>query len=154
MTKSFSIPASDAKKLKSHCLTSWCWPNTIDWGYDLCQQTWKEYAKYCDLLSFLQMLLYQQRTLKTPTLCWQNTAQTIFSKRLELPRSVISIIIYPIPSDLGSQDDSSQASSTVGDHVRSPGTERFSSSIASFEVVQIRESFQWLETKDSYLHIY
>ena len=38
--------------------------------------------------------------------------------------TVISIIIYPIPSDLGSQDDSSQASSMVGDHVRSPGTER------------------------------
>ena len=42
-----------------------------------------------------------------------------------LVRSVISLIIYPIPSDLGSQDESSQASSTVGDHVRSPGTERF-----------------------------
>ena len=128
MTKSFSIPACDAKKLKSHCLTSWCWPNTIDWGYHLCQQTWKEYAKYRDLLSFQQMLLYQQRTLKennTPTLCWQCTTQNVFPERLQLSRSVISIIIYPIPSDLGSQDDSSQASSTVGDHVRSLGTERF-----------------------------
>ena len=37
---------------------------------------------------------------------------------------VFGHIIYPIPSDLGSQDDSSQASSTVGDHVQSPGTER------------------------------
>ena len=38
---------------------------------------------------------------------------------------VFGHMIYPIPFDLGSQDDSSQASSsTVGDHVQSPGTER------------------------------
>ena len=35
---------------------------------------------------------------------------------------VLGRIIYPIPSDLGSQDDSSQASSTVGNHVQSPGS--------------------------------
>ena len=79
-------------------------------------------------LSFLQMLLYIYQRLwrKTtpPVLCWHYTAQNLFVKRLNYSRSVISIIIYPIPSDLGSQDDSSQASSMVGDHVRSPGTER------------------------------
>ena len=48
-----------------------------------------------------------------------------FIKFTDLSCSVISIIPYPIPSDLGSKDDSSQASSTVGDHVRSPGTECF-----------------------------
>ena len=102
---------------------------------------WKKYAKYRDLLSFLQMLRSLPNTLKeenTPILRWKYTAQNVFPKRLHLSRSVISIIIYPIPSDLGSQDDSSQASSTVGDHVRSPGTERFSFFIASFVAVQIR----------------
>ena len=42
---------------------------------------------------------------------------------LDMSGSVISIIQYPFPSDHGSQADSSPASSTVGDHVRSPGTD-------------------------------
>ena len=35
---------------------------------------------------------------------------------------VFGHIIYPIPSDLGGQDDSSQARSAVGNHVQSPGS--------------------------------
>ena len=64
-------------------------------------------------------------------------------------RSVISIIIYPIPSDLGSQDDSSQASSTVGDHVRSLGTERF----ASLSCSRIPFFLSFFALAHSYLHV-
>jgi len=39
--------------------------------------------------------------------------------------TVIQWELYPIPSALGSQISSGLVSSTVGDHVRSPGTVRF-----------------------------
>jgi hypothetical protein len=41
------------------------------------------------------------------------------------PQSFILTREYPIPSDLGSEARSGAASSTVGDHVRSPRDDRF-----------------------------
>ena len=102
---------------------------TTDWGYSVSQQVKRTceiivtYSLFCRCYSIIQR---RWRKTTPPILCWHYTAQNVLAKRPQPPRSVISIIIYPIPSDLGSQDDSSQASSTVGDHVRSPGTERFS----------------------------
>ena len=101
---------------------------TTDWGYSVSQQVKRTceiivtYSLFCRCYSIIQR---RWRKTTPPILCWHYTAQNVVAKRPQPPRSVISIIIYPIPSDLGSQDDSSQASSTVGDHVRSPGTERF-----------------------------
>ena len=119
--------ASDAKNMKSHCLTSWWSPKQPIEAIQYLNK-WKEHAISSRLTLFFADVTISDvcwRKTTPPILCWHYTAQDLVAKRPQPPRSVISIIIYPIPSDLGSQDDSSQASSTVGDHVRSPGTERF-----------------------------
>lgn len=59
--------------------------------------------------------------------------------------TVIQWELYPIPSALGSQISSGLVSSTVGDHVRSPGTVRFLTlfliSIHSFYILLYYHSF-------------
>lgn len=58
-------------------------------------------------------------------LIWHGVNISIYCVNLLiLSRSVISMLMYPIPFDLGSQAHSSRFSNTVGDHVWSLGTER------------------------------